>query len=172
MLGKDFANQECALARALEVVGERWTLLIVRDAFYGVRRFRDFAAHLDVPRAILADRLRGLVEAGVLERRADAAAGGRDVYELTPAGRELWPALYALMRWGTRFQPTDRNRRFLHATCEEPLGDRGACPRCGVTPAPEEVVTAGAGRQPARSDRVSGALHAPRRLLEPLALAG
>ena len=60
MLGKDYEGQDCSLARALEVVGERWTLLIVRDAFYGVRRFSDFAAHLDIPRAVLSDRLAGL----------------------------------------------------------------------------------------------------------------
>src|ERR1700690_1478964 len=71
MLGKDYQRQDCSLARALEVVGERWTLLIVRDAFYGVRRFNDFQAHLDIPKAVLSDRLNGLVEDGILERRPD-----------------------------------------------------------------------------------------------------
>ena len=70
MLGKDYQRQDCSLARALEVVGERWTLLIVRDAFYGVRRFNDFQAHLDIPKAVLSDRLNGLVEDGILERLA------------------------------------------------------------------------------------------------------
>ncbi|MER7909018.1 helix-turn-helix domain-containing protein, partial [Streptomyces sp. NPDC096068] len=68
-LGKDYARQQCSIARALEVVGERWTLLVVRDAFYGVRRYSDFLAHLGVPRAVLAARLQALVEVGVLERR-------------------------------------------------------------------------------------------------------
>jgi DNA-binding HxlR family transcriptional regulator len=57
MLGKDYEFQDCALARALEVVGERWTMLILRDAFYGVQRFNDFQAHLDIPKAVLSDRL-------------------------------------------------------------------------------------------------------------------
>src|SRR4051812_46978020 len=99
MLGKEYLDQDCALARALEVVGERWTLLILRDAFYGVRRFSDFHAHLDIPKAVLADRLDGLVEQGVLDRVADPGHGGRNLYELTNRGRDLWPAVYALMSW-------------------------------------------------------------------------
>jgi DNA-binding HxlR family transcriptional regulator len=67
----DYDGQDCALARALEVVGERWTPLILRDAFYGVRRFSDFQVHLDIPRAVLADRLNGLVEDGLLVRIPD-----------------------------------------------------------------------------------------------------
>src|ERR1700677_4655748 len=102
MLGKSYDLQDCSLARALEVLGERWTLLIVRDAFYGVRRFSDFQNHLDVPRAVLSDRLAGLVEDGVLERRLDEERPGRHVYELTPAGRDLWPVLHSLLDWGGR----------------------------------------------------------------------
>jgi DNA-binding HxlR family transcriptional regulator len=71
MLGRDYKRQDCSLARALEVVGERWTLLIVRDAFYGVRRFSDFQAHLDIPKAVLSERLGWLIENGVLQRRPD-----------------------------------------------------------------------------------------------------
>ena len=100
MLGKDYNGQDCSIARALEVIGERWTLLIVRDAFYGVRRFSDFHAHLDVPRAVLSDRLRGLVEEGILVRTQIRHAG-RHVYELTPAGRDLWP-VNSLLAWGGR----------------------------------------------------------------------
>ncbi|MFJ1823384.1 winged helix-turn-helix transcriptional regulator, partial [Streptomyces sp. NPDC088178] len=66
-LGKDYAAQQCSMARALEVVGERWTLLVVRDAFFGVRRYNDFLAHLGMPRAVLATRLQSLIEAGVME---------------------------------------------------------------------------------------------------------
>src|ERR671937_314334 len=66
VLGKDYEGQECALAAALEVLGERWTLLIVRDAFFGVRRYSDWVARLDIPRAVLAERLRGLVDHGIL----------------------------------------------------------------------------------------------------------
>ena len=66
-LGTDYAGQPCSLARTLEIVGERWTLLIVRDLFFGVRRFSDLQRHLDIPRAVLASRLAALVEAGVVE---------------------------------------------------------------------------------------------------------
>src|SRR5690348_7302888 len=90
MLGKDYAEQDCALARALEVVGERWTLLILRDAFYGVRRFSELQAHLDIPKAVLSDRLNTLVGDGVLERVPDPEHRGRYLYELTQSGRDLW----------------------------------------------------------------------------------
>ena len=85
MLGKDYERQDCSLARALETIGERWTLLIVRDSLYGVRRFNEFQAHLDVPKAVLSDRLAGLVQDGVLERRPDPDHAGRHLYELTEA---------------------------------------------------------------------------------------
>ena len=88
-LPKDYADDRCSLARALEVVGERWTLLIVRDAFFGVRRFGDFAAHLEIPRAVLTSRLAALVEAGVLA--LVPGAHGHDEYALTGKGRDLWP---------------------------------------------------------------------------------
>ena len=77
MLGKDYAGQECALASTLEVLGERWTLLIVRDAFFGVRRYSEWVARLDIPRAVLSERLRGLVANGVLARRDDPGHAGR-----------------------------------------------------------------------------------------------
>jgi DNA-binding HxlR family transcriptional regulator len=114
MLGKDYEGQDCALARALEVVGERWTLLIVRDAFYGVRRFNDFQAHLDIPKAVLSDRLAGLVYEEILERRPDPEHAGRHLYELTAAGRDLWPVLAALLGWGGRHRQTN-SRVFRHA---------------------------------------------------------
>ena len=97
MLGKDYENQDCALARTLEAIGERWTLLIIRDAFYGVRRFSELQAHLDIPKAVLSDRLSGLVDDGILERRPDPDHAGRHLYELTAAGRDLWPAVSELL---------------------------------------------------------------------------
>ena len=171
MLGKDYPAQDCSLARALEVVGERWTLLILRDAFYGVQRFSDFAAHLGVPRAVLAERLRSLVEAGLLERRGDSQRPGRAVYELTPSGKELWPALHALLSWGARFSRRPGSPRlFLHAPCGTALDERGVCPSCDVTAPPEEVLTVGPGEGPLQGDAVSAALQGRRRLLEPVAI--
>jgi DNA-binding HxlR family transcriptional regulator len=168
MLGKDYEAQDCSLARALGVIGERWTLLIVRDAFYGVRRFNDFHAHLDIPRAVLADRLAGLVEDGVLERRPDPEHAGRHLYELTAAGRDLWPALYALLIWGDRYRHPN-SRVFKHAACGTTLDDRGHCATCGLTPDPDDILTEPRqGRARTRTDKVAIALRTPHRLLEPI----
>jgi DNA-binding HxlR family transcriptional regulator len=169
VLGKDYEAQDCALARTLEVVGERWTLLIVRDAFYGVRRFSDFQAHLDIPKAVLADRLAGLVDDGVLERRPDPGHGGRHLYELTAAGRDLWPATHALLAWGERHRGGN-SRAFRHAECGTTLDAAGHCPSCDLTPPPEDVMTEPrrGRRRPQREDPVAIALRTPRALFEPL----
>jgi DNA-binding HxlR family transcriptional regulator len=168
MLGKDYQGQDCALARALEVVGERWTMLIVRDAFYGVRRFNDFQAHLDIPKAVLSDRLSGLVQDGILQRRPDPDHAGRHHYELTTAGRELWPALYALLTWGDRHR-SPNSRLFRHAACGTVLDASGYCATCGQIPGPEDVATeVRLGRDHLRDDPVSVVLRSPRRLLDPL----
>jgi DNA-binding HxlR family transcriptional regulator len=174
VLGKDYEGQDCALARALEVVGERWTLLIVRDAFYGVRRFGEFAAHLDIPRAVLSNRLRSLVDAGVLIARPDPERPDRPLYELTPAGVDLWPAVHALLKWGERHRSDGRSSRtFVHAACGTELDQGAACPRCGLVPPPTNVVAVlRPGRTVRRDDAVTLALCMPHRLLEPLALAG
>ena len=168
MLGKDYERQDCSLARALEVIGERWTLLIVRDAFHGVRRFSDFQAHLDIPRAVLSDRLSGLVEDGVLERHPDPTHAGRSLYELTPAGRDLWPALHALLVWGGRYR-SPNSRVFRHAACGTPLNDAGYCTECDTTPGPEDIIAEPRSQGAAgRDDPVAIVLRAPHRLLEPI----
>ena len=173
MLGKDYIGQECALASTLEVLGERWTLLIVRDAFFGVRRYSEWVARLDIPRAVLSDRLRGLVTNGVLARRDDPGHAGRTVYELTAAGEELWPALHALIAWGDRHRRSSTNA-YRHASCGTELGPGAACPACRVVPAAADVlvVPRATGGSPGRTDPVSAAMGRPRRLLEPLAVDG
>jgi len=169
VLRSDYTGQECALAAALEVLGERWTLLIVRDAFFGVRRFSDFVVRLDIPRAVLTDRLRGLVDHGVMAQVEDPDRPGRHVYELTPAGTELWPALHALISWGSEHRRRS-TRKYEHAACGTELAPGGLCPSCGVVPGPEDVVTASrAPGQEIRTDAISVAMRAPRRLLEPIA---
>ena len=170
MLGKDYAAQDCSLARTLEVIGERWTLLILRDAFLGVRRFSDFHAHLDIPKAVLSDRLAGLVKDGILKRRPDPHHAGRHVYELTAAGRDLWPALYALLVWGGRHRAPN-SRLFKHSACGTELNDHGYCPACGITPDPADILSeprGGRRRRQLRKDPVATALRTPHRLLEPL----
>ena len=167
MSAKRYEGQDCSLARALEVIGERWTLLIVRDAFYGVRRFSDFREHLDIPKAMLTDRLNALVASGILTRTPDPGHAGRHLYELTGAGRDLWPALHALLSWGSRHRGPNR-LRFLHAACGAELTDRGDCPACGGAPAPGEIdiePRSGAG---GRRDPVAAALRRRHTLLQPL----
>jgi DNA-binding HxlR family transcriptional regulator len=168
MLGREYERQDCSLARSLEVIGERWTLLIVRDAFYGVRRFTEFHEHLDIPKAVLSDRLKGLIEEGVLERRADPRHSGRHLYELTTAGRDLWPVVYALLVWGDRHRGPN-SRLFRHAVCGSPLDERGSCPACGITPGPSDIESEPRPeRRPRRKDAVSLALAVPHHLLEPI----
>lgn len=171
MLGNRYDMQDCSIARALEVVGERWSLLVIRDAFYGVQRFSDFVDHLDIPKAVLSDRLSSLVEAGVLTRSPDPAHAGRALYSLTPSGRELWPVVYSLAQWGSRYaRDGSASRRFTHAVCGTELDAHGACSMCGVTPPPADIVaTRVTTSAPAlRSDRVSIALREPHRLLDPV----
>jgi DNA-binding HxlR family transcriptional regulator len=169
-LGTNYAQQDCTLARALEIVGERWTMLVLRDCFYGVRRFTHLLEHLDISRAVLTDRLASLVEAGVLERRME---DGQPAYVLTEAGVAFWPGLYALMRWGERFGgPGQGSRVFEHEACGTAIDDRGACPRCGVVPGPADLVRNPVGDPDPgaaeRSDPVSVRLREPHRLLTPL----
>ncbi|MFE4518326.1 winged helix-turn-helix transcriptional regulator [Kitasatospora sp. NPDC056651] len=175
-LGTDYELQECALARALEVVGERWSLLIIRDAFLGVQRFNDFLTHLGIPRAVLTSRLNALVAAGVLRKEPYQQAPLRHGYLLTETGLELWGPLYQLSRWGGRHasEGGGPHHLFAHAACGSDLDLVGTCPACGGAPVPPtEVVmrpnpARAAGR---REDPVSRALGGPRPLLEPIASA-
>jgi DNA-binding HxlR family transcriptional regulator len=170
VLGKDYEGQECALASTLEVLGERWTLLIVRDAFFGVRRYSDWVARLDIPRAVLSDRLRGLVDHGILVKRDDPDHAGRHLYELTAAGEELWPPLHALIAWGDRHRRPSTNT-YRHAACETELGPGATCPRCGTVARPADVIVVPrrTGARGGRTDPVSLAIRGrTRRLLEPV----
>jgi DNA-binding HxlR family transcriptional regulator len=170
MLPSSYDRQDCSLARALEIVGERWTLLVLRDAFYGVRRFNDFLAHLDMPRTVLSNRLRSLVDRGVMMKVPDAGHSGRWLYELTDDGMALWPALYALRSWGER-QSRRRPRVFTHE-CGTPLDPIARCATCGVLPAPNEVFVTPLGEPSARTDPVALGLRHKHRLLDFLPVDG
>ncbi|MER6066034.1 helix-turn-helix domain-containing protein [Streptomyces sp. NPDC001792] len=168
-LGKDYATQECSIARALEIVGERWTLLVVRDALYGVRRYNDFLVHLGIPRAVLAARLQTLTAEGILEKRRYQQSPPRDEYVLTETGIALWPTLRALGLWGREHFTETQLRYFRHADCGTELGHYGQCPACGiVVPVEDVVMEPGQGLDPDPADPVSRALLKPKRLLEPL----
>lgn len=168
-LGKDYATQECSIARALEIIGERWTLLVVRDALYGVRRYNDFLVHLGIPRAVLAARLQTLTAEGILEKRRYQDSPPRDEYVITERGIALWPTLRSLGRWGREHFAEEQLRIFRHADCGTELGSYGECPVCGtVVPVADVIMEPGPGLSRDPADPVSRAMLAPKRLLEPI----
>jgi DNA-binding HxlR family transcriptional regulator len=168
-LPNDYSGQACSMARSLEIIGERWTLLIIRDAFWGVRRFSDFAGHLGIPRAVLASRLRALLTAEVF---AQVAGDASQEYQLTETGAALWPILRDLMAWGDNYCAQNGPRRlFFHAECCGPIDRTGHCAKCGVPVEVDDIVVApGPGLEPppADADWVTIALTRPHRLLQPL----
>jgi DNA-binding HxlR family transcriptional regulator len=132
MLGKDYAGQNCSIARTLEIVGERWSLLILRDAFLGVTRYEHFQQRLAIAPNMLAKRLRTLTEAGLLERRRYRERPERFEYLLTDAGKEMLPVLLGLMRWGdAHLAPNGAPVVARHAGCGGELDGLGRCERCG-----------------------------------------
>lgn len=171
-LKKGYAAQNCSLARTLELVGERWTMLVIRDAFYGVRRYSDFLAHLDIPRAVLSTRLRTLTESGVLARQRYETSPPRDEYVLTDKGLALWSALFALLMWGQAHASTGAALRlFVHIACGSPLTPGGGCEICAITAVPPtdvEIHPGPGAATSARRDPVSLALTRPHRLLDPV----
>ena len=143
MLGRNYESQICSLARALEIVGERWTLLIVRDALLGLRRFDDFQEDLGVARNVLADRLRRLVEHGILERVRYQERPERFEYQLTERGRELMMAIFALMHWGDRHLAGRAGppRLAEHRDCGGAVVEQLTCTSCGQALTPGEITT-------------------------------
>lgn len=120
-----YTAENCSIHRSLEIVGERWTLLVLREAFYGVRRFEDFVRALSCPRDALSARLRTLVDEGILrlEPYREPGRRARNQYRLTEKGLELFPALLALLQWGDRWtaDPTGPAVELIHRECGEPL---------------------------------------------------
>ncbi len=134
-----------SVGRALALLGERWTLLILREAFFGVRRYGQLARNLNIPRPTLSSRLRTLVEHGVLERVLYARDPDRHEYRLTDAGRDLFPAIVTLMSWGDVHLAGPEGPPIVlrHKACGEIADPRLTCPHCGeeiqardVTPEP------------------------------------
>ncbi|HXZ69408.1 MAG TPA: helix-turn-helix domain-containing protein [Streptosporangiaceae bacterium] len=120
------SDADCSIARSLSVVGEKWTLLVLREAFNGVHRFADFQSRLAVPRAVLTQRLNTLVDAGLMKRVPYRDPGDRirQEYRLTRMGVELYPALVALLRWGDKWladNPAAPPVRLEHAGCGRPV---------------------------------------------------
>lgn len=132
MLHRTYSGQDCSVARALEVVGERWTILILRDAFLGVSRFDDFQRSLGVARNVLQTRLRRLVDEGLMERHRYQERPVRHEYRLTARGEDLWPVLLALMQWGERHRDGATAPRALHRGCGGELTQRCTCSQCAA----------------------------------------
>jgi DNA-binding HxlR family transcriptional regulator len=141
VLQRDYPDQVCSVARALEVIGERWTLLIVRDAVLGIERFEDFQADLGIASNVLSNRLKHLCDEDVLRRVPDPERPGRPKYVLTEKGAELGPVLIVLMKWGDRHYPTPGGppRLTLHTGCGGNIGPDFRCDRCGKQAKPGEL---------------------------------
>ena len=135
-----FADANCSIAQSLEVIGEWWTLLIIRDAFLGVRRFGDFAERLGIARNVLQDRLERLVQAGVLEKAPYQERPVRYEYRLTAMGRDLWPTIIALLKFGDRhLGDAGPPLLIVHRDCGGEIDDRRICGRCGAALELEDV---------------------------------
>jgi DNA-binding HxlR family transcriptional regulator len=132
----------CSIAASLDIVGDRWTILILRDAFRGIRRFDQLQRDLDIPRAVLADRLRRLVDHGVLAKRRYQERPVRHEYRLTPMGLELSPILVALMQWGDRWCTPDGPPTLLvHEPCGTEVDLGFHCWTCGRSYRPTEITS-------------------------------
>ena len=123
----------CSIANALELIGEWWTILILREAFFGTRRFEDFQQHLGIARNILSARLRKLCDSGVLERVPVKQGAKRHEYRLTEMGRDLQPTLIALTQWGDRWLHTEDGApvRFIERASGEEIADIAVLSKAG-----------------------------------------
>ncbi len=128
-----FADMNCSIAQSLEIIGEWWTLLILRDCFLGIRRFDDFVERLGIARNVLTIRLDTLVDAGVLARRPYDEGRGRYDYVLTDKGRALWPVMTALRQWGDEWILGEGNEPVLleHKECGHRTTAVLTCDHCG-----------------------------------------
>ncbi|MBW4504839.1 MAG: helix-turn-helix transcriptional regulator [Scytonema hyalinum WJT4-NPBG1] len=129
----DFSHMCCSVARSLDLIGEWWSLLIVRDIFLGMRRFEELRQDLGISRKVLTERLETLISAEILERRRYHERPERYEYWLTEKGTELFPVLLVLMQWGDRW--TAQNgvpREIIHTTCGKLTQPVVVCAHCGT----------------------------------------
>jgi len=141
MLGRTYDSEVCSAARTLELVGERWSLLIVRNAlFASATRYNDFSKRLGIATNILKTRLDGLVDAGIMERRSYSQNPELHEYLLTTKGRELVPVLLALTEWGDRWAAPDGPPiLYSHSMCGGGISQQTVCTTCGQVHDPAEV---------------------------------
>jgi DNA-binding HxlR family transcriptional regulator len=133
MRWSEIGGERCSVARSLSVIGERWTILVLREAFLGVRRFEDLQRRTGAARPVLAERLKRLTEQEVLRRERYAERPDRYEYRLTEKGLELYPVIVSLMTWGDRWMDDGSGPpvRLVHLGCEGPLKAQMACGSCG-----------------------------------------
>ena len=134
MRWQDIGDMTCSVARTLSVVGDRWTLLVLRDAFLRTRRFEDFQSSLGITRHRLADRLRKLVDNGILVRVPYQQRPARYEYRLTDKGRDLYPVIVSLVSWGDRWMAgkTGPPIELIHRGCGHHVTPVLSCPDCGT----------------------------------------
>ncbi len=121
----EWSVDNCTIARTLDIIGDRWSFIVLREVFQGIRRFDDLTVRTSIPRTVLTDRLRRLVDAGILRREPyrDPGARSRFEYRLTEKGLDLYPVLLALQAWGDRYlaDPEGPPIEFVHRGCDERL---------------------------------------------------
>ena len=130
---RDLADETCSMARSVAVIGDRWTLMLLRDCFLGVRRFEDFERRLGISRSIVAERLKGLVEEGVLRRETYQDRPVRHEYRLTEKGLALHPVIMAIVHWGDVYYAGDAGPPLLHRhkACGCDFSPVTTCSECG-----------------------------------------
>jgi DNA-binding HxlR family transcriptional regulator len=130
MTSEDWSRDNCAVGGTLEVIGERWTMLVLREAFLGVRRFEQLQRNTGMARNILSDRLNTLVAHGILRRELYQERPQRYEYRLTESGLDLYPVLVSIMDWGSRHLAGSA-LTLQHKACGATVMPRLACPECG-----------------------------------------
>ena len=157
MKWNELGSENCSLARSLAVIGDRWTLLILRDAFLRVRRFDEFLARLGIARRVLAERLASLVADGVLEKVAYQVRPTRYEYRLTQKGLDLYPMLLALVHWGDAYYAGEDGPPVVHRhkPCGHVFRSVLTCSECGEAVDAREVTATAADGTPAQLQRTS-----------------
>lgn len=154
MKWSDLPEAHCSVARSVAVIGDRWTLMILRDCFLGVRRFEAFEQRLQISRSIIADRLKRLVDEGVLARTAYQDKPRRHEYRLTDKGLALHPVIMAIVHWGDVYCADDKGPPLIHTHrgCGHDFAPVTVCSECGEPLGARDVeVRPGPGYQPAEA---------------------
>ena len=151
MKWSELAAQDCSMARSVAVIGDRWTLMLLRDLFLGVRRFEDFERRLEISRSIIAERLKLLVDEGVLRREAYQDHPVRHEYRLTDKGLALHPVVMAIVHWGDAHYAGDAGPPLIHRhkACGCDFRPVLSCSECGGAVTARDVEVRPRGRSAA-----------------------